>query len=110
MNRYPVAASLVLVAVQYVAAFVLFWATIDVAYRFDGVDSWDRVHMLGSGPQLALAAAWVPALVCPPITVVLLFTRFRLRAWIVSAGGLLVSIAVWLYAVSTFEQPPYLGG
>ena len=110
MKRYPVAVSLVLVALQYLAAFLLPWFTLDIAYRFEGVDGWDRVHMLGAGPQLSLSAAWLPALICPPVTIVLLFTRFRPNAFVVSGGGLLVSLGVWLYAVSTFEQPPYPGG
>jgi len=110
VKRYPVASALVLVGVQYVTALVLFWLMIDIAYRFEGIDGWDRVHMLGTGPQFAAAAAIVPALVCPPLTVVLLFTRFRARAWVISAVGLLLGIAGWLYAVSTFEQPPIVGG
>jgi len=108
--KYPVATSLVLVALQYLGAFLLPLFMIDIAYRFEGVGSRDELCLLGGGVTLAVAAAWLPALVCPPVTIVLLFTRFRLRAWIFSGGGLLVSIAVWLYAVSTFEQPVRLGG
>ena len=110
VKHYPVGSALVLVAVQYATALVLFWLMIDIAYRFEGIDGWDRVHMLGAGPQLAAAAAVVPALLCPPLTIVLLFTRFRARAWVISAVGWMLGIAVWLYAISTFEQPPLVGG
>jgi hypothetical protein len=110
VNRYPVASVFVLVSAQYVGGFVLFWMTFDLAYRFEGVDGWDRLYLLGGAPHLALAAAALPALICPPVAVVLLFTRFRTRAWAVAGGGLLVSLGVWLCAVSTFEQPSYLGG
>jgi hypothetical protein len=110
VNKYPVAVSLVLVGLQYLCALLLPWFMIDIAYRFEGVGSRDEIYMLGGGVTLAVAAAWLPALVCPPVTIVLLFTRFRPRAWIVSGGGLLLGIAVWFYAVSTFEQPVRIGG
>ena len=44
------------------------------------------------------------------LALVLLATRLRRRAWVVPVTGMLVSGAIWLYAVSTFEQPPNLGG
>ncbi|WP_411701460.1 hypothetical protein [Conyzicola sp.] len=110
MRAHPVAAALGLVAAQLLLAAFLTSQILAVAYRYPGVAAIDQLGHLGSGPALAFLAAWVPAVVAIPITLVLLATRFRRRAWTLPAAAMLVSIAGWLWAVSTFEQPSIVGG
>lgn len=100
-----------LVVLQGLWAVVLFWGIIDVGYRVGGLSSVDQLARLGSGPGVALAAVVVPPLLGVPLALVLLFTRFRRRAWAVPAAGMVASSVVWLGAVSTFEPvPPMIGG
>ncbi|GAB3607291.1 hypothetical protein GCM10027413_27000 [Conyzicola nivalis] len=110
MRAHPVAAALGLVAAQLGLAAVLTSQILAVAYRMPGVGSLDELGRLGSGPGWAFAAAWAPAAVAIPITLILLAQRFRRRAWTLPAVGMLVSVAGWLWAVSTFEQPTIVGG
>jgi hypothetical protein len=106
----PVALALSLAALQFVFAFLLFWLVVTVAYSYEGIESWDQLGYLGGGAQFAVIAAWLPPLVCTPLTLVLLLTRFRARAWYLPCAGLILSAAGWLWAVSTFEQPSIIGG
>lgn len=100
-----------LVALQCVLAYVLFWAILTVGYQVGGISGYDEMHRLGNGPVVALGAVLVPLLLGAPLTLLLLFTRFRRKAWIVPLGGMAVSITVWLLAISSFAPPsPVIGG
>ena len=110
-SRRLVVLGVCLVVLQGVCAVWLFWGTIDLGYRVGGLSSVDQLGRLGGGPAIALGAVVLPPLLGVPLAVVLLFTRFRRRAWVVPAAGMIASAVVWLWAVSTFERvPAVIGG
>lgn len=100
-----------LVVLQCLLAAVLFWMILSVGYRLGGISGIDELHRLGNGPVVALGAVLVPPLLGVPLTLLLLFTRFRRRAWLVPMVGMTLSVTVWLLAISIFERPsPVIGG
>ena len=108
--RLPAAATVVLVAAQWIVAAILASTIISVGYRYAGVSSFDELPKLGNGPALGLATSLGLPLLLTPLALVLLATRFRPFTWAVPVLGMLASIALWFYAVSTFEQPINVGG
>ncbi|RZU64888.1 hypothetical protein EV379_1199 [Microterricola gilva] len=108
-----VALAIVLILAQGVLTIALSFYILDRAYTFvDGcaVCSIDELYMLGDGPKLALASVWLTPLFGTLAGIFLLSSPLYRWAWLPPLMTMLVSIALCLYFISTFEYTPRTGG
>ncbi|AMB58287.1 hypothetical protein [Microterricola viridarii] len=70
----------------------------------------DELRRFGDGPKFAFASVWLMPLVGGVAGFALLISPVGKWAWLAPVGAMLISIALCLYFISTFDYVPPRGG